>query len=160
MNEIEQFKQRAKEQGICELESNLNDCRNRKQYIDLLLNINGIEYMFEAMRDGWGVSYEFISETFTPFINGKYIAYNKKYDAELYCKYNGKITARTTILAVIDSEIEINIPLDKYPLIYAVSGSKITLTGEGRGKVYLYGDIELDNRCSGNVKIKQMIDEQ
>ncbi len=156
MNEIEQFKQRAKEQGICELESNLNDCRNRKQYIDLFLDIKGVEYMFEAIRDGWGLTSEFISETFKSFINGKYIANNNKYDAELYCKYNGKATARTTILAVVDSEIEINIPLDKYPLIYAVSGSKITLVGEGRGKVYLYGDIEVDNRCSGKIEVNEI----
>ena len=128
-------------------------CSNKKQLIDLSLCSSGTDYLCDAINKGWGISPSEIVLRFSSFINGKYISVQKGYDSEMYCGFNGNVIARTTVLCIIDSEIEVAIPKNDMVQIFVVGNSKVRIKGEGRIIVYKYGNNDLNCEDSLQKKI-------
>lgn len=147
MNEQEitlnQFRQNAEKYGVCALSSDWDECKNNKQIVDLCLSAKGIDYVSNAIYNGWGITPSIIAKQFKPFINGNYVCNHGIYTSELYCRFNGAISVRTTAIMIVNSTIDIFIP-DYVGIfkIYAIGICNITLKGKGDVIVVCYGDKE------------------
>lgn len=125
--------------------------------MDLALSIRGIEYIAQAVAEGWGISSAKICAEFAPFNNGKYIRSKDGYTSAVYCS-DGKedcvaeINATTTALLVIDFIGTINIPENRICEIHLVNG-KCYIKGKGRGNVYAYGNVEIYNENEAPIKV-------
>ncbi len=150
------FKQRTIEYGICDgLGGVLNSCKNKKQYIDLLLGSKGLDYVADSIAKGWGLAPQWIADNFKGLVNGQYISQQDGYDGELLTCYSGSFAPRTTNLGVFSSDVVLDIQMGRYVIIYATVGSKITLRGKGQCVVVMYGDVEVINESEGKVRLKQ-----
>lgn len=156
---LEDFRKNATEHGICEMSAEWDNCKSKKQLIDLALSIRGIEYIAKAISEGWGIDAKTICREFASFNCGKYVRDKDGYTSAIYCsdgKENciAKIDATTTALLVIDFVGIINIPLNRICEIHLVN-SKCYIKGDGRGNVYLYGDTEIYNEDDAPIKREQ-----
>ena len=156
---LEDFRKNATEHGICEMSAEWDNCKSKKQLIDLALSIRGIEYIAKAISEGWGIDAKTICREFASFNCGKYVRDKDGYTSAIYCsdgKENciAKIDATTTALLVIDFVGIINIPLNRICEIHLVN-SKCYIKGNGRGNVYLYGDTEIYNEDDAPIKREQ-----
>lgn len=143
---LSEFRRQAAKHGICEMAEQWDKCGSNKQRIDLALTIRGIEYLADAIRDGWGISPDEIVREFKPFLGGRYIHYDEAgYTTSLFCREETPfIEVNTTAALVIGYEGEIRIPRNRVMCeIYAVN-SKVSIIGEAQGSLYLY-----DSTCDG-----------
>lgn len=156
---LEQFRKNATDYGICEMSEEWDNCKSKKQLIDLALSIRGIEYIAKAISEGWGIDADTICREFAPFNCGKYVRDKDGYTSAIYCS-DGKedciaeINATTTAILVIDFIGTINIPINRICEIHLVN-SKCYIKGDGRGNVYLYGDTEIYNEDDAPIKLEQ-----
>lgn len=156
---LSEFRRQADKHGICEMSAEWDNCKSKKQLIDLALSIRGIEYIAKAISEGWGIDADTICREFAPFNCGKYVRDKDGYTSAIYCS-DGKencvaeINATTTAILVIDFIGRIIIPENRICEIHLVN-SKCYIRGEGRGYVYAYGDTEIYNEDDAPVKIKR-----
>ena len=158
MDELELFKKRALEHGLCdELGQRLNECKTRKNYIDLVLGSKGIDYFFDAVNKGWGLPISYIDEVFKPLVNGKYISVQDGYNSMLYCEHNNTfIEAETTIIGLINCKnLGVTVPKNLTVHIYLVGCEDILINGEGSCVVNSYGKNGILKPSVGSIKIKQ-----
>lgn len=115
---------------------------SKKQLMDMALDSNGIGYVCNSIANGWGISPDEICKRFSSFINDKYISQQKGYTSKMYCKYNGYILANTTLIAVINSDVNITLTNSICQVYCTGKGTKIHLIGTGQCDCYCYGDKE------------------
>lgn len=158
MIDIKEFRNNAEIDGLCaEYSEKWDSCKSKKQLIDLALEAKGVDYICDAIAKGWGISPRYISYIFSSFINGKYVFDNSKYTSEMYCKYSGIITCRTTILTLIDCDVRVIIPDGRICEIYATGNTKIAMDGAGRVALVTYGDAKNVIVCGNNeVELKRI----
>lgn len=165
MNELEQFRENARQRDLCaEYSAKWDACKSNKKLVDLGLDVKGVDYLCASVANKWGMTPEYLAMRFKAFINGRYVSEQKGYDTELYCCYKGNIEARTTILTVIESDTCIVIPQNHICEIYLAGKCDIELTGEGQAVLVIYGDRQMyriiDNTQNGCKRIfKQKEDE-
>lgn len=139
MNELERFKENALSHNICDdFASRWDGCQSNKQIFDMGMHVQGVPFICRSIAEKWGMSPEYIADRFRSFINGKYISEQNGYDSEMYCLYDGTITARTTILTVVGCKVTIDIPKNHVCNIYAAE-SVLRIEGDGECHVYRYG---------------------
>lgn len=158
MIDLDKFRENAASQNLCsEYLSKWNDRLSRKQLVDLALDSKGADYVCDAIAKGWGVSPEFISTKLSAYINGKYISQKDGYDSALYCCYKGNIIANTTIIILIDCDVEIDIPENHICKIYCSSKCDIVVMGHGDCFFICYGnDEDVTIEYSGLGKYKRV----
>lgn len=156
---LEQFRKNATEHGICEMSSDWDKCKSKKQLIDLALSIRGIEYIAKAVSEGWGIDAGTICREFAPFINGKYVRDKDGYISALYCSFKeespAEIYAEQTALLVIGFIGNIYIPKNRICEIHAVD-SKFNVYGDGVLRLKPYGDVEIYNEVNSPAKIEKI----
>lgn len=137
-----QFRDNADKNGICVDKAHVWDnCGNKKELMDLALSAQGLDYVANAIGQGWGISPRLIMDKFGSFNNGRYVYRSPRgYTTAMYCGYRGKLICELTAMLIIDSDIEIEIPSYCICELYVTGVTKITLTGSGRCKVRVYGD--------------------
>lgn len=146
MIDLTKFRENADEHGICEEYSERwAECVSKKQLIDLALDVNGTIYLCNALAKGWGLSPEFIEDKFAPFINGRYTCDNGKYSAQMFCNYGGTVNVTTTLLTLINSEVKVYVSRSQICEIHAVGCKNITLYGEGKAVLVIYGGANTTN---------------
>lgn len=156
MIDIKQFKENAIKENLCsEYTQKWNACGSRKQYIDLALSAKGVDYLCDSIAKGWGISPQYMSNSFNAFINGNYVSLQNGYDSEMYCNFKGTILARTTIIAVLASDIEIVIPKFSICHIYITDKSKVKVKGEGECVLICYGD-NIETASDKKVRCKRI----
>lgn len=147
MTTLEQYRKNAGEHNLCSEYVNIWDsCKSKKEVVDMGLGAKGIDYLCDTIAKGWGISSDVISERFKSFINGKYVSQQDGYTSKLYCNYNGNIFADTTIVGVIDSDVEIEVKDFNICEIYVTGKCHIIAKGNGRAVFICYGnpnDIEI-----------------
>lgn len=151
---LEDFLENAQVEGICdEYRDDVVNCGSKKQLMDIALSAKGSDYLCDAIAKGWGASPQEISKRFAPYINGKYTL-DKGYTSTMYCQYNGSIVCETTLLTLIECNIEVEIPEYHVCEIYACGKCNISVTGKGQVLVVTYGnpnDVvlrpDMDIRC-------------
>lgn len=100
---LDDFKANAKTHGICDMVSQWDNAKSKKQLMDIALSIRGIQYIAEAIARGWGISPDVISKEFSAFLNGKYIRNQNGYTSCVYCSPPDKeIIIDTTAALIID----------------------------------------------------------
>ena len=156
MIDIKQFRENATKENLCsEYVQKWDACGSRKQYIDLALSTKGVDYLCDSIAKGWGISPQYICDNFNVFINGNYISLQNGYDSEMYCRYKGEVLARTTVISVLESEIEIKIPKSYLCHIYVAGKSKVNVKCEGECILICYGD-NIETKHEGNVRFRQI----
>lgn len=140
MTGLGQFRVMAEKHGICEMAREWDACKSKKQLMDLALTIRGTQYLWKAMREGWGPSQELIQNEFAPFINGGYIRRQDGYTSAIYCGVNpNEITVDTTVALIIGHKGDIIIPRNHLCEIYLYNcdahiicyGMKATVYSDG-----------------------------
>lgn len=151
---LEDFLENAQVEGICdEYRDDVANCGSKKQLMDMALSAKGSDYLCDAIAKGWGISPKEISRRFAPYINGKYTL-DKGYTSTMYCQYNGSIVCETTLLTLIECNIEVEIPEYHTCEIYACGKCNISVKGKGQVLVVTYGNPDdvilkpdMDIRC-------------
>lgn len=147
---LSQFRDNANDNGICADKAHVWDnCVNKKELMDLALSAQGLDYVANAVGQGWGISPQVIRERFGSFNNGRYVYHSKSgYSTAMYCGYKGKVLCELTAMLIIDSDIELEIPSYCICELYVAGKSNIALRGSGRCRVRAYGvsnDIKVTN---------------
>lgn len=156
MIDIKQFRENATKENLCsEYVHKWDACGSRKQYIDLALSTKGVDYLCDSIAKGWGISPQYICNSFNAFINGRYISLQNGYESEMYCQHKGEVKARTTVILVLESEIEIEVPKSYVCHIYVAGKSTVNVKGEGECILICYGD-NIESKHEGNVRFKRI----
>ena len=64
---LSEFRRQADKHGICEMSAEWDNCKSKKQLIDIALSIRGIEYIAKAISEGWGIDADTICREFASF---------------------------------------------------------------------------------------------
>lgn len=154
---LEQFKENAIKSGICdEYKERFFSCNSKKELFEMALSVKAIDYLFDSIAKGWGISSQEICNRFPNLINGRYILKEKGYTSKLYCKYSDKdIVCDTTLLALIDCDCDVIVPKNHICEIYVVN-SNINIKGNGVAFVVSYGEkanISISDKEKVKVKV-------
>lgn len=156
MISLVQFKRNAEKHAVCtEYKQRWDAATDTREVLDVALDIQGIEYVSNAIAEGWGISPEYVTRTFRDLINGKYEHVSQKgYTSQLYCQYEGEIDVRCTNLQVIDSHCVVNIPDGHICNLYVTGDSSVAVFNEnGYAHVILYGNSEAVANGNGTTHI-------
>ena len=138
---LEDFLENAQVEGICdEYRDRVVNCGSKKQLMDMALSAKGADYLCDAIAKDWGVSPSEISKRFAPYINGRYTLDNGNYESVMYCQYNGSIECKTTLLTLIECNIEVEVPEYHACYIYACGKCNVRIKGKGEVIVVSYGN--------------------
>lgn len=155
MVDLKQYRENARMNNLCaEYTEKWDSCHSNKQIMDMALGVKGVDYLCDTIAKGWGISPDVICSRFGSFINGKYISHQKGYTSKMYCKFDGNITADTTIVTLIDSVVVLNVPNTSICEVYCTGKCRIAVLGDGRAAFICYGnpnDIVITGVC-GNMK--------
>lgn len=155
---MRKFFENAKRLGLCEqYTSKWGSAKSKKQLIDLALDANGLSYVATAITKSYGLTAEYISNSFSPFINGKYIREKDGYTSALYCFCADKrdlaeIVASTTAVLVIGFKGTIRIPKNRICELHLVNCT-CHVEGEGRCDAYIYGSTNILNEKEAPIKV-------
>lgn len=155
--DLKQFRQNATADGLCSEYATLWDnSGSKKQLIDLAFGVKGVDYICDSIAKGWGISPQYICDTFDRYINGKYTYDADGYTSQLYCRYNGEIHCDLTLLALIDCDIQVEIPEFHICQISVTGKTNVRLTGKGRAIVVSYGKEEDVTVTADDVAFKRI----
>lgn len=136
---ILELKQNALKRNLCkDYHDRWNNAKEIKDIIDIVTDANGADFICASAANGWGCSKDYITTLAKGYINGEYISRHKGYTSSLYCGAEGKITARTTIIIVLHSNVTIEIPENECVMVYAAE-SDINIINNGTARVHNYG---------------------
>lgn len=156
MIDIKTFRENATKENLCsEYVQKWDACGSHKQYVDLALSSKGVDYLCDSIAKGWGVSPQYVIEKFDNFINGKYVSQQEGYTSELFCLYNGDITARTTVITAIESNITITVPEYHICNIYISGKSTVNVRGKGQCVLICYGS-QIETTYDETIKHKRI----
>lgn len=155
---MQNFLRNAKRLGLCEeYTDKWTAAKSKKALIDIALDANGLSYVATAVAKGYGLTAEYICSEFAPFNNGKYIRHKDGYTSVLYCSCGkdgdlAAFDATTTALLAIDFIGTITIPKNRICEMHLVN-CKCYIKGEGRGRVYSYGDTNIFNEEEAPIEV-------
>lgn len=156
MIDLQTYKKNAHEHGICaEYAQRWDMCLSKRQLMDMCLSVKAVDYLCDSIAKGWGISPVYLSADFNAFINGKYVSEQKGYTSKMYCRFKGDMDADTTLVVVIDSDVDINLPKYAVCEVYCTGNCNIRFHGDGKAKVICYGfhdNIKVKNDASCNIK--------
>jgi hypothetical protein len=134
-SEFEKFIRNAKRLGLCDTYSNkVDNALSKKQQMDIALDSNGVKWMCNATASGWGLTADYLTENYTPFLNGRYVYNGNGYTSSMYCQ-SDDVNIETTTAAIIECNGDIQV--DRISELHIVN-SVVTITGKGKAYVYLY----------------------
>lgn len=105
---------------------------SKKQFVDIVLDANGIDWLQEMDDKGKSLPYEVILSEFKNYINGNYIAtYGSihKYTSALYCCYNesNKLEINTTLTSFLGCKLDVYINENDYVYLYCDKNCELTI---------------------------------
>ena len=141
MVDLKEYRENARRNNLCAEYSQIWDsCKSGKQLADMAFGAKGADYICDTIAKGWGISPDYICSNYSSFINGKYISQQKGYTSKMYCKYNGDITADTTLIILIDCEANLLLPDVGISEVYCTGKCNISVSGNGRSVFICYGN--------------------
>lgn len=138
----------------------IENAQSKKQFMDIVLEGNGLHFLCQMMADGHGLPYDVMEREFAPFINGEYVATIAKksgssYDSALFVRLNDKseIRAVTTATGLFGCSCRVVIPNYSFVQLYVDSGCDIVVECPMSSKCYIdYWDgakIEVEGNIDG-----------
>ena len=159
MVDYKNYKDVALEHGVCSEYIDIwNNCKSKRQIMNMCLSAKGIDYVCDSIAKGWGLSPESFCENFEPFMNGRYVRDESGYTSKVYCRYMGRISADTTLMALIDCEAKIDVPKNNICEIYCVGNCLLDVRGEGEAVFVCYGDedsVKISGSCKNMKRINK-----
>lgn len=130
---------------ICDqYRSRVEKAQSKKQFMDIVLEGNGLHYLCDMKAKGFGLPYDVITREFTPFINGEYVARVLKdngtwYDSAMFCKLDNKseIRAVTTATGLFGCSCNVVVPKNSYVQLYVDNECDITIECPSTSKCYV-----------------------
>lgn len=151
MVDLELYRENARQHNICkEYSDRWDSCKSKKQLMDMALSASALDFLFNSIAKGWGISTDWLTSNLDMFLNGRYVADQNGYTSKMYCAYKGDIYADTTLIAIIDCEANIHIPSYAICEVYCVGKCRLNVTGAGQARFLCYGspdDIVINNNC-------------
>jgi hypothetical protein len=145
MTDLKQFRENSIKRSLCEgYTDKWSEHKTKRELFELACDSNAVSYMAQSISEGWGLSPQYISEKFKPFINGKYICEYKNakgngYSSAMVCEFNeNAFDVSTTLLCVIDSNTTLKIADYLICKIYIVGKSQINIELGQNSRCYLY----------------------
>lgn len=153
---LDLYHKKSSEYGMCKKYVLLwDECDSISKEVNLAFGAQGMDFFMNSVAQGWGMSSCDIKKHFRNYINGNYVCKENFYSSELYCRFKGCVTFRTTAMMVIDSDIDIFIPDYLAVVRIYISGKcRISLKGKASCTIVSYGDtfgIDIDE---GNCRVK------
>lgn len=153
MDEFKEFIAKAKRLGLCqEYTEKVDKAASKKQFMDICLDANGMNWLSHAIARWHGLSAEYISREFHAFNEGRYVRNKDGYTSAMYCSptTNPEITTTAAIVINHFGKVHINRPICE---LYIVNSS-VEIDGDGQGVCYLYNS-EIKNNATAPVIIKE-----
>lgn len=140
MIDLNTFRENARLDGLCgEYTAIWDGCISKKDYMDMALNVKGLDYLGDSIAKGWGLSPEYIHKKFSNYINGRYIYEGKGYDTEMYCQYSGDVFCRTTAILLIECDVTLHVFNGVVMEVYCTGKCNVKIKGNGNVAVIAYG---------------------
>ena len=143
--------------------------RSRKQYMDVVLDVNGMEFLCDMSLKGDKLPYETICAEFKAYLNGRYIhtksSASGSYTSSMYCavKTPSEVTVNTTLTGFFGCNCYVHVPDNMACQIYVDDGSNIKLHVSPNATCYVSiwkgGNVECDNATNIIIKHKNVEDE-
>lgn len=142
MVDLEKFRERASEEGICDRYAERWDsAKSKKSLMDLAMSVQGADFLCDGIAKGWSISSDIIVAAFGRYINGVYTYEDESgYSSVLYCKYYGEIAVEDALLILIDCDVTVVVPDWSVVDIYATGYTNLSIVGGGRVRLIAYGD--------------------
>ena len=106
----------------------------------MALGAKGVDYLCDSIAKGWGISPIVLVKDFSHYINGNYTADFDGYTSKLFCRFVGDVLADTTIIALVDSVVSLEVPKNALCEVYCSGECEINVEGEGEAAFVCYGD--------------------
>lgn len=109
----------------------------------VLCDANGGSWLFDAHMKGVPLPIEQFMSEFGGYINGqRVVVYPQEYTGQMYCRYNGELTANTTLVYLLECNADITVPKNSYPSVILSNGSKARFAMEpgARLNIECYGN--------------------
>ena len=155
MTELQQYREEAERHDMCvEYREKWDNCKNRKQMIDMALGVKAVDFLCDSIAKGWGIRPHVIRERFEPYINGRYVSHQKGYASRIYCDFMGSITIDTALTALVCCNVNIYVPTYRSCEVYCTGRCNIEVSGKGSIVFVCYGrpsDIVIVGNC-GSMK--------
>lgn len=143
--------------------------RSRKQFMDVVLDVNGLAFLCDMREKGYGLPYDVMCDEFRAYLNGRYIhtksVLARGYTASMYCRVEtpSEITINTTLTGIFGCSCSIHVPANTYCQLIVDGSSVINITVGSGGKCYVDlwrgGEATFDDTDSVVVKHKSIEDE-
>lgn len=147
----------------------VNAARSRKQYMDIVLDANGMAFLCDMSLRGHKLPYEVIRREFWAYLNGRYIhskaSISGTYTAAMYCGVEtpSSITVNTTLTGFFGCNCDVFVPDNMVCQIYVDNGTAINLKVSQDSTCHVCvwngGDVKCANTSNIIMKHKNMEDE-
>ena len=147
INTLQELKRRSIALGLCDrYKGEWDSCTTPRELYDMATDINGLEYLCDATTFGWGGPFDcnYIKERFSDFVNGAYKRDKDGYTTALYCAYEGLVTARDTVVCLLDCKGSVIVPPNEFVTIMVGAGSDVYIANMGRiNELVVFGDAKV-----------------
>lgn len=143
--------------------------RSRKQFMDVVLDVNGMAFLCDMRERGYGLPYDVMYNEFKAYLNGRYIhtksVLERGYTASMYCRVEApsEITINTTLSGIFGCSCSIHVPANTYCQLIVDGSSVVNITVGNGGKCYVDlwsgGEVTFDDADAVVVKHKSAEDE-
>jgi len=132
IKEIEEFLKRSHDHSpACEKYAlKVSKARNKLELFDTGLEIQCIEYLCNAIDDGWGMEIADIARIFGAYINGRHI-HKGDYTSVLYASYDGDVDGDKTVMCFLGCDVDLHIPEQWRMCKVFACESRIRIHGKG-----------------------------
>lgn len=141
--------------GLCGEYGELwNAAEDKEQLMLMALSANGLQFLAESFANTWGLTTEYAVKTFGQYMNGQYLCKQNGYTTEMYCSFEGEITARATATLVVASNATIKTPRGRAVQIHLSGKNNVVIDCDGSCRLYVYGN---DNtvKMTGRGRVKR-----
>lgn len=143
--------------------------RSRKQYMDVVLDANGIAFLCDMRLKGYELPYAVMKSEFKAYLNGRYIhsksSMSGTYTSAMYCDVQSpaEITVNTTLTGIFGCNCDIHVPDNTVCQVYVDSCSrvKITVSPNAICRIYVWdgGVIEAPDHSGATIHHKKFENE-
>lgn len=122
--------------GVCRKYRGLLSSASSKSAIaEIISDSNGVEFLTQRISTDISMDYAEVASTLKAHTNGRRVFEHDGYTSEIYCGYKGNVEARSTLLAVWGSRLDIHVPAHHMVEIDCDSHSSCTITADEGARV-------------------------
>lgn len=113
----------------------------------VLCDANGGQWLFDIHAKGVPLPVDNFCKEFANYLNGeREMRYSQGYSSMFFCRYNGELVAGTTLVYLLECDVNVTVMVNSYPSLILSNGSKanVTILPQARLNIELYGDARVN----------------